>query len=201
MDAYSENLSKKEQTFGNSGTLAQEIQSGFVEKRWPGLLPTPQAMEDKSNPETWDARAAMKKEEGINLQLGLTTMARKGFLPTPNSRDFKDPENPEKYEKRKQDWAEKGINLQLTLPQAIVNGMLPTPTSTDYKGAYSPEAMVSKDGIDRSHLLRNVYIHTEHSWKDKDGKTSQLNPLFVAEMMSFPPDYTVLPFLNGERKA
>lgn len=31
-------------------------------------------------------------------------------------------------------------------------------------------------------------------------KTSQLNPLFVAEMMGFPPDWTELPFLNGEKK-
>ena len=38
-DAYSENLSKKEQKFGNSGILAQEIQSGFVFQR--GILPTP----------------------------------------------------------------------------------------------------------------------------------------------------------------
>lgn len=40
MDAYSENLSKKEQKLGNSGTLAQEIQSGFVYQR--GMLPTQQ---------------------------------------------------------------------------------------------------------------------------------------------------------------
>jgi hypothetical protein len=30
------------------------------------------------------------------------------------------------------------------------------------------------------------------------GKTSQLNPLFVLEMMGFNPDWTLLPFLNGE---
>jgi DNA-cytosine methyltransferase len=30
------------------------------------------------------------------------------------------------------------------------------------------------------------------------GKTSQLNPLFVAEMMGFPPNWTVLPFQSGE---
>jgi hypothetical protein len=30
------------------------------------------------------------------------------------------------------------------------------------------------------------------------GKTSQLNPLFVLEMMGFPPNWTELPFLNGE---
>jgi hypothetical protein len=30
-----------------------------------------------------------------------------------------------------------------------------------------------------------------------NGKTSQLNPLFVLEMMGFPPDWTTLPFLSG----
>jgi hypothetical protein len=29
---------------------------------------------------------------------------------------------------------------------------------------------------------------------------SQLNPLFVAEMMGFPPDWTILPFQSGETK-
>ena len=31
-------------------------------------------------------------------------------------------------------------------------------------------------------------------------ETSQLNPLFVAEMMCFPINWTVLPFLHGEEK-
>jgi len=30
------------------------------------------------------------------------------------------------------------------------------------------------------------------------GKTSQLNPRFVAEMMGFPENWTELPFLSGE---
>ena len=31
------------------------------------------------------------------------------------------------------------------------------------------------------------------------GKSSQLNPRFVAEMMGFPTNWTELPFLNGEQ--
>lgn len=34
--------------------------------------------------------------------------------------------------------------------------------------------------------------------KIEDGKTSQLNPLFVAEMMGFPPNWLVLPFQSTE---
>jgi hypothetical protein len=102
-DAYTENLSKKEQKFGNSGTLAQEIQSGFVEKRWPGLLPTP--------------------------------------------------------------------------------------TTRDYKGARSTEAL-ENSGRNHTNSLPDSFIQT--------GKTSQLNPQFVLEMMGFPPNWTELPFLSGE---
>ena len=40
-DAHTERMSKKEFRFGNSGTLAQEVVSGFVYQR--GLLPTPNA--------------------------------------------------------------------------------------------------------------------------------------------------------------
>lgn len=31
------------------------------------------------------------------------------------------------------------------------------------------------------------------------GKTSQLNPRFVAEMMGFPPDWLELPFINTDK--
>lgn len=33
------------------------------------------------------------------------------------------------------------------------------------------------------------------------GRSSQLNPLFVSEMMGFPVNWTVLPFLPGAEKA
>lgn len=74
-DAHSENLAKTEQKFGNSGTLAQEIQSGFVEQRWPGLLPTPQARDEK-NGSTRD-RGRVTKD--------LNDMATWGLLPTPTA--------------------------------------------------------------------------------------------------------------------
>jgi hypothetical protein len=40
-DAYTEKMNKTEFKFGNSGTLAQEVVSGFIYER--GLLPTPNA--------------------------------------------------------------------------------------------------------------------------------------------------------------
>lgn len=78
-DAYSENLTKKEQIFGNSGTLAQEIQSGFVEQRWPGLLPTPTAM-DSTN-----ATAEMKSTQVKDGSMHSVTLSR--LLLTPSASD------------------------------------------------------------------------------------------------------------------
>jgi hypothetical protein len=69
-DAYTGNLSKKEQKMGNSGTLAQEILTGFVEKR--GLLPTPVASDDRDRGGPKDKSVQRRLE--IGKQVGLTMM-------------------------------------------------------------------------------------------------------------------------------
>ena len=69
------------------------------------------------------------------------------------------------------------------------HGMLPTPTARDYKGSASMESIQRRK---RNHLTNNLSdVYAQR------GKTSQLNPRFVSEMMGFPVDWTVLPFLNG----
>jgi hypothetical protein len=73
------------------------------------------------------------------------------------------------------------------LQAKLTMGMLPTPQSRDYKGQQGR----AKDGITLD-LLAVINNAT--------GKTSQLNPRFVAEMMGFPPNWTELPFLGGEEK-
>jgi hypothetical protein len=70
--------------------------------------------------------------------------------------------------------------------------MLPTPTTTDYKGGATAESYEAR-GRNQSNDLR-----TWAAFQERTGKTSQLNPLFVMEMMGFPPDWTLLPFLSGE---
>jgi len=68
--------------------------------------------------------------------------------------------------------------------------MLPTPSTRDYKGMNNLENTKKKIAKgERAHMgqLPN-YIGV------KTGKTSQLNPRFVAEMMGFPPNWTELPF-------
>jgi hypothetical protein len=70
-----------------------------------------------------------------------------------------------------------------------LTGMLPTPATRDYKGARSTEAL-EEAGRNQTNSLPDAFAQT--------GKTSQLNPQFVLEMMGFPPDWTTLPFLSGE---
>jgi len=65
-----------------------------------------------------------------------------------------------------------------------VMGMLPTPTTRDANGIENSPSQKGK-----SHLAADL----------GDGTNSQLNPHFVLEMMGFPPNWTLLPFLNGEK--
>lgn len=69
------------------------------------------------------------------------------------------------------------------------HGLLPTPTARDWKGAPTLENFKRKGKNPRQGSLPDFFALT--------GKSFQLNPLFVAEMMGFPPDWTVLPFLPG----
>jgi hypothetical protein len=78
------------------------------------------------------------------------------------------------------------------LPLSMAAQMLPTPTATsDPKGGAT-----RTDPKRQRHTLANA-MHGDHGVR---GKTSHLNPRFVGEMMGFPPNWTELPFLNGEKK-
>jgi hypothetical protein len=177
MDSYSENLSKKEQKFGNSGTLAQEVQSGFIYQR--GMLPTPTAM-DSTN-----ATATMKSTqvtEGSMHSVTLTRAMAMGMLPTPKVGGN------EGYETRAK---RQGHDKAITHLEAFLEyQMIPTPTRSDFNGRGNQPNWNGGD-----------LVSTMHKATCQTGKTSQLNPPFVLEMMGFPPDWTELPFLNGETKA
>ena len=134
-DGHTERLSKKEQRFGNSGTLAQEVQTGFVYQR--GLLSTPTAMDNTG------ATANMK-----------STQVKEGSMHS------------------------------VTLSRAMTMGLLPTPMSQDGQNSTAPASQAGRD------TLPGMVAAT--------GTTSQLNPRFVLEMMGFPPNWTELPFRNGE---
>jgi hypothetical protein len=146
-DSYSENLSKKEQKFGNSGTLAQEVQSGFIEKRGI-MLPTPVAS---------DATAGAIIGKNDTFRETSTGMPRKVN--------------------------QNGTDGSVGLARLGKLGLLPTPTAADHPGKNTGK--MNQDSIPKR-------------IRDSGGQTSQLNPLFVEEMMGFPENWTLLPFLNGE---
>lgn len=64
-------------------------------------------------------------------------------------------------------------------------GLLPTPTANDGKNATLPRSQKNRVSI------------TAEVMKKTDCQTSQLNPLFVQEMMGFPYLWTELPFQSG----
>jgi site-specific DNA-cytosine methylase len=78
---------------------------------------------------------------------------------------------------------EKGRNLEDKISELMSKKLLPTPMASDNPGKNTGER--NQDSIPKR-------------IRDSGGKTSQLNPLFGAEMMGFPTDWTVLPFLAGE---
>ena len=143
------------------------------------MLPTPMAQ----NRETTLEKTLERKEKygGERRAMYLENYAVMGLLPTPRVKGHGN--SHQRIEDGKID----------DLTTMAKKGMLPTPATRDYKGANSMEHLRKENGNVMSHenqLPNYIKIQT--------GSNSQLNPLFVAEMMGFPIDWTVLPFQNGE---
>jgi hypothetical protein len=159
-----------------------------------GMLPTPQAIDGNGKGRPLRPKPGRKDYEKMgNWRGDLKDFATQGMLPTPTAFDYNSARTPQKWEEDKAKYKEKGINLQMPLKQMARLQMLPTPTATDCKGAYPPTSINNNEA--RKHMLRNVYQHIETPYHSKN---SQLNPLFVEEMMGFPENWTALPFLSGE---
>lgn len=86
-----------------------------------------------------------------------------------------------------------------TLAMSAKMNLLPTPTMRDWKSSVSPKGMMRKNGKTRNDVLSNIPVMLGQHCQQTRGRTSQLNPLFVAEMMSFPLDWLVSPFLDGDK--
>jgi hypothetical protein len=118
----------------------------------------------------------------------LRQMAYDGMLPTPTCMDSTNATATMKSTQVKE-----GSMHSMTLTRAMESGMLPTPTAQIIKHGHSEKYWDNRIG------KRQMDIAMWNA--ETNGKTSQLNPLFVAEMMGFPTDWTILPFQNGETKA
>ncbi len=85
-----------------------------------------------------------------------------------------------------------GVRWGVKLRDVAESGLLPTPQAMDWKGSAGPSENWRGDS--------DLAVQAHEICGVPRGKTSQLNPRFVAEMMGFPPNWTELPFQNGETK-
>ena len=133
------------------------------------LLPTPMAQ----NRETTLDKTLERKEKygGEKRAMYLENYAVMELLPTPRVKGHGN--SHQRIEDGKID----------DLTTMAKRGMLPTPRQRDWKGCERYRNDIPSFIEDKLKII---------------GKTSQLNPLFVAEMMGFPPNWTVLPFQRGE---
>lgn len=83
----------------------------------------------------------------------------------------------------------KGERWGVRLQDIVASGLISTPTFNDGKNDTFPPSQKN-----RNSLVGQIMKNTE------TGRNSQLNPLFVEEMMGFPQNWTLLPFLNGEER-
>ena len=188
---------------------------------WRDLLPTPQASDGQGGAQQvdgmtitrpsgetysarlWDVAASgllpTPQTQGLKQcnADGKTEFVPTELLPTPTTTDWNTPLTTEKYQERKRKYADKGVNLQYGLRQMGKDGLLPTPRSNKVNGL----DLNSKSLAGRNKDNLEEAIAKMIASQPTDGQPSQLNPLYVADMMGFPPCWTALPFLSGEKKA
>ncbi len=176
------------------------------------LLPTPTAQEGFNSGKgeifvTRNNTIRIRNQNGTSSRLGLEGAVKHMLYPTPTAQDFK----------------RRGPNSkQQGLPEAAYKKMLPTPTARSYKHGSKITDGRSRRKISqgwtmelndlavsgllpnptrRDDALCNIPVMIGQHCQQNDGKTSQLNPLFVEEMMGYPLMWTTLPFLsqNGDK--
>ena len=142
-----------------------------------GLLPTPKATEIEEDYSEWKKRmvASGNPKNMGKTTTNLGTMARNGMIPTPTAHQ------------QNTQFKQGGTCLQA----ALLKGVLPTPTARDYRSGFQEDSDAFNSRKEHS---RGVNLH-EHIQRSV-GENFQLNPQFVMEMMGFPSDWTLLPFLK-----
>jgi len=169
-----------------------------------GLLPTPIATDGQMGT---SEKVRQRVEDGKS-SMSITRMAEWGLLPTPLASEMEKmgsgglnrymrEDLPLSFRKK-----EKGKKRKegVTPPEIVEvkqymddTGLLNTPTASDKNGGCTRTNQKLQEGSSLVNQMHSVL-------NQKAGTTSQLSVHFVAEMMSFPVDYLVLPFLSGETK-
>ena len=152
-----------------------------------GLLPTVQTDGISFHP----PGKGQQYMRGKALQKAVQT----GLLPTPMSTEVRHEQRVKELKEsgktsfRSREKGESGANGLMDYMD--FHGMLPTPAAQDGKNSTIPKSQTKR------HQLPGVI---GKNCPPSDGQDSpQLNPLFVEEMMGFPEDWLVSPFLSGEQ--
>ena len=156
------------------------------------LLPTPCAQDGKNStlPPSQEKRCSL-----------IAKVMQDNLLPTPMSTDIHHGKRVKELKASGGDTFHSRANGE-TRPNGLTdfldfNGLLPTPRANKVNGLdLNNEALANRDKGNLEEAVAKIVT----SCPPTDGATSQLNPLFVEEMMAFPLDWLVSPFLGGGRK-
>jgi hypothetical protein len=158
-----------------------------------GLLHTPSAQEPgitvdrlvtKEGFPAEIGKRAYDKHTGRLAQVGLTQQVQMmRLLPTPKASDLA--RGNRDLNEAGQNVNSKGVRFGVALPQLAKSGLLPTPKCQEARG----NASIDRGKANLTDAIASAYQPT--------GKSSQLSPRFVAEMMGFPVNWTELPFQSG----
>lgn len=181
--------------FKASETMRQESVTKWQKK---GLLPTPRTCMTGSISES-------RKNDKFN---NLESVLSKSLLPTPRKQTANTPSRHGEGGPGLQDLLlptpkssdgimglprtsgrppEKSTHLATRLKYQY-NNFLPTPRATEFKGTGPKGSKSQKHCLDRKYLDATI--------EEYEGTGDQLNLAFVAEMMGFPADWTLRPFLS-----
>jgi hypothetical protein len=151
-----------------------------------GLLLTPTSVMTLEDPKEMRARAEKNGyKNGTQYGSLLSQVVYGGLLPTPSASDGTRGLNGNQTTVENGRFVRTsettGTKFGASLGMAAATGLLPTPTATsDAKGGSTrKEAKRQNDTL----------AHCVHGQLGRPGKTSQLNPRFVLEMMGFEPSH------------
>ena len=182
---------------GKNSTLppSQEKRCSLIAKVIQAdLLPTPMSKDWKAGQRVDGATKTRPSGETYSAQLS-------DLLPTPMSTDIHHGKRVKELKaagKTKFRSREKGQSGANGLTDFLdFNGLLPTPRANKVNGLdLNNEALANRDKGNLEEAVAKIVT----SCPPTDGATSQLNPLFVQDMMGFPSDWLVSPFQGGEPK-
>ena len=148
------------------------------------LLPTPCSIEGTKFTKTINSNSQMGQ--------GLTALAVNGLLPTPTAMEVK-------HSNRVKGLKEQGTKGMYSRK----NGALRPNGLTDFLDFHYLLTPMAADGMRANMNMQALKNHNKEKANLSEqiahkvgGGTSQLNPLFVEEMMGFPLMWTALPFLS-----